>query len=237
MFDLGNIKAKLDATSSFKKLSLLQGYEGVWISARRNNYWYAFNKLFSIAIALTFATLTLMTKKHTLIYQELVNENEPDNTSAFHVRSIYWFMFIYYSFHAMDEMIEGFSVLNQLEKGALGLFFELNYLIGLFLSGYCIWFVSNFVLIPAKALAGETLTDAELETRQGDFNSLRNWLVFQKYFFMVCIFISAAVWVLYSRMNTSATNETSKVNKAAEEANTAINEGGNFEDDVYKRQQ
>ena len=44
----------------------------------------------------------------------------------------------------MDEMIELFSVLNQLEKGALGLFFELNYLIGVFLTGYITWFIYKF---------------------------------------------------------------------------------------------
>ena len=43
----------------------------------------------------------------------------------------------------MDEMIELFSVVNQMEKGALGLFFELNYLIGIFLTGYIGWFISK----------------------------------------------------------------------------------------------
>ena len=41
-------------------------------------------------------------------------------------------------------MIELFSVLNQLEKGALGLFFEMNYFVGVFLAIYIVWFISNF---------------------------------------------------------------------------------------------
>jgi hypothetical protein len=44
----------------------------------------------------------------------------------------------------LDEMIELFSVLNQLEKGALGLFFEMNYLVGVILSIYIAWFIFAF---------------------------------------------------------------------------------------------
>lgn len=44
----------------------------------------------------------------------------------------------------MDEMIELFSVLNELEKGALGLFFEMNYFVGVCLSVYITWFVCSF---------------------------------------------------------------------------------------------
>jgi hypothetical protein len=44
----------------------------------------------------------------------------------------------------MDELIELFSVMNQLEKGALGLFFEMNYFIGVFLSIYITWFTTKF---------------------------------------------------------------------------------------------
>ena len=44
----------------------------------------------------------------------------------------------------LDEMIELFSVMNQLEKGALGLFFEMNYLVGVILSIYIVWFICYF---------------------------------------------------------------------------------------------
>jgi len=44
----------------------------------------------------------------------------------------------------LDEMIELFSVMNQLEKGALGLFFEMNYFVGVVLSVYITWFVCLF---------------------------------------------------------------------------------------------
>jgi len=57
---------------------------------------------------------------------------------------IYWLLFIYLSLSAMDEMIELFSVINQLEKGALGLFFEMNYFVGVGLAGYIAWFIGKY---------------------------------------------------------------------------------------------
>ena len=53
-------------------------------------------------------------------------------------------MFVYMGLTSMDEMIELFSVMNQLEKGALGLFFEMNYFMGVALAGYISWFVHKF---------------------------------------------------------------------------------------------
>lgn len=44
----------------------------------------------------------------------------------------------------MDEMIELFSVVNHLEKGALGLFFEMNYFVGVFVSVYNFWFIMSY---------------------------------------------------------------------------------------------
>jgi cytosine/uracil/thiamine/allantoin permease len=63
---------------------------------------------------------------------------------ARHFMLIFWLLFIYLSLSAMDEMIELFSVINQLEKGALGLFFEMNYFVGIVLSGYIFWFINKF---------------------------------------------------------------------------------------------
>ena len=64
--------------------------------------------------------------------------------AAYHVMLMYWLLFIYLSLSAMDEMIELFSVINQLEKGALGLFFEMNYFVGVALAGYIAWFIQKF---------------------------------------------------------------------------------------------
>ena len=75
---------------------------------------------------------------------EQTSQVESDLNGAYHLMIIYWILFIYLSLSAMDELIELFSVMNQLEKGALGLFFEMNYVIGVFLSVYITWFTMHF---------------------------------------------------------------------------------------------
>ena len=109
-----------------------------------------------MTIGLVFAFLTLSFKRTTYKYftQELndynaaqVGEGEVEDqglNAAYHVMLIYWLLFIYLSLSAMDEMIELFSVINQLEKGALGLFFEMNYFVGVALAGYISWFIHKF---------------------------------------------------------------------------------------------
>jgi len=44
----------------------------------------------------------------------------------------------------MDEIIELFSQIMQMEKGALGLFFEMNHIVGIGLSIYIMWFIVYF---------------------------------------------------------------------------------------------
>ena len=111
-------KDHINDTSAAKKMQLLQGYEGIWIQSRRNNWAYAFNKLISIAIGITFAVITIQFKKTTQIFmiqetQSNANLAAADQSfTAYHILTIYWFLFIYFSLAAMDEMIELFSVLN-----------------------------------------------------------------------------------------------------------------------------
>ena len=58
----------LSQSAAFNRMSLLVGYEGMWIQARRNNCYYTLNKLLSMAIAIAFAALTLSFKRTTQIY-------------------------------------------------------------------------------------------------------------------------------------------------------------------------
>ena len=44
--------------------------------------------------------------------------------------------FIYYTMHATDTMVEMFSTAFNMEKGALGLFFEMNILTGVGVTFY-----------------------------------------------------------------------------------------------------
>ena len=61
------VNAKLQGTGAFQQLKMLQGYEGMWIKARRNNCCYVMNKIISITIAFTLAAVTLSFKKTTYI--------------------------------------------------------------------------------------------------------------------------------------------------------------------------
>lgn len=54
---------------------------------------------------------------------------------------IFWLMFIYFMMQGMDELGEFSSQAFELEKGALGLFFEMNHFIGLGLTGYMLYFI------------------------------------------------------------------------------------------------
>ena len=106
----------------------------------------------------------------------------------------------------MDEMIELFSVINQLEKGALGLFFELNYLIGLFNAGHCIYFHFKFQMQPARYLKGEIEKQEVLDARQAGYDQLENFMTFQYYYSFFSFIMLIMVWCMYSRMNTQAKN-------------------------------
>jgi len=99
----------------------------------------------------------------------------------------------------MDELIELFSVINELEKGALGLFFELNYLIGAFLAGYTSWFVytydqPNYVKKFMKD--GKTLT-----SNQSHFDHMYNWIWIQYCYLFFSVFMVLVVTCLYKKMN------------------------------------
>jgi hypothetical protein len=60
------------------------------------------------------------------------------------MQNIYWLMFIFLCMQGMDEIIELFSQIMQMEKGALGLFFEMNHIVGIGLSIYIGWFILYF---------------------------------------------------------------------------------------------
>jgi len=197
-------------------MKLLKGYEGFWNKLRRNDSWYISNKIISISIGVAFAVITIMFKRTTQIYmlQEIKNNEElkreqiaagatahasnyKQSYEAYHILTIYWFLFIYFSLAAMDELIEAFSVINQMEKGALGLFFELNYLIGLFLTGYITWFVNANPKAPAPP-AGSSKKLIE------DFDNMYNWLYINYIYLYVCLFMSMIVTCIYRSMDAKA---------------------------------
>lgn len=140
----GKADDKLADTNAAAKQKLLRGYEGVWIKLRRNNYFYVMNKLISMGLALAFAIFTLNLKLMAMKFIKIADENgvsSNNKLAAAHMQNIYWLMFIYLCMQSMDELIELFSQINQMEKGALGLFFEMNHFVGIGLSVYIAWFI------------------------------------------------------------------------------------------------
>ena len=60
--DLTHLDDKLKECSAHRKLNMLKGVEGYWISMRRNNICYAINKVISFVLSIGFAVLTLYLK-------------------------------------------------------------------------------------------------------------------------------------------------------------------------------
>ena len=189
-------------TSAKMKDTLMKGPVGVWISSRRNKCFYMLNKILSISVAVFFALVTLGFKRTSLVYEkqsDLIPGNADMEKESFHIRTIYWFMFIYFSLAAMDEMIELFSVIMQLEKGALGLFFELNYMIGMYLTGHIVWFVNTYTVIPTY--------DEKLmlkKSSQTHYSHMYNWIYFQYIYMFFSIFMMMLITCMYKKMNNQA---------------------------------
>ena len=123
----------------------------LWVRVRRNNGAYIFNKLISFFIATGLAVLTASYKpllqRYKLEMPEMTNTNEYNH--------LYWLLFLYFSFQALDELVEVYAVLAGRNKGPLGLLFELNYFMGIGILCYIGWFYQQSMHIvpePFKAL-------------------------------------------------------------------------------------
>lgn len=192
----GKADDKLNDTSAAAKGKLLRGYEGVWIKARRNNWFYVLNKLVSMGIALGFAIITLQLKLMAMKFIKTADEAGATNNkyAAAHMQNIYWLMFIYLCMQSMDELIELFSQINQMEKGALGLFFEMNHFVGIGLSIYIGWFVAA----QEKPKFG---TDPTGQSHNKDYRLMYNWIYFQYIWTIFCFLFSIMVYCMYKGIN------------------------------------
>merc|ERR1719454_642895 len=192
----GKADDKLQDTSAAAKSKLLRGYEGVWIKARRNNYCYVLNKLISMGMAFGFAVMTLIFKLKAMNF--IKAQDDPGATAnkyaAAHMQNMYWLMFIYLCMQGMDELIELFSQINQMEKGALGLFFEMNHFVGIGLSIYIGWFVAFM----DKPVFG---TDEKGLAHRKDYRLMYNWIFFQYIWTIFCFLFSIMVYCMYKSIN------------------------------------
>ena len=126
----------------------------------------------------------------------------------------------------LDEMIELFSVLNQLEKGALGLFFEMNYLVGVILAIYITWFV---VAIPAPTIPTELDENGKMlkflkeagiskENIANDYAQMHGWLYFHFVYLFISMILSLVVFFIYTTINSKlSVKESNSKEKAGKE--------------------
>ena len=64
-----------------------------------------------------------------------------DNVNDYHY--LFWLLFLYYSFAALDELVELYACIWKREKGSIGLLFELNNFLGVGIMIYIGWFYFN----------------------------------------------------------------------------------------------
>ena len=127
--------------------SALSGIESLWFKARRNNCYFLTNKVCSVLLAFSMATYTASLKPDIIDYSREVEDATNINAYNF----IYWLLFIYYSFMALDELIELYAVYFEREKGALGLLLEMNNFLGIGVAIYLtIFSYSDEAVVPAK---------------------------------------------------------------------------------------
>ena len=67
------------------------------------------------------AGITLSYKKDVWNYTYIVS-----NPRDYHYTFMYWLLFLFYSFQALDELTELYISMAEREKGAIGLLFEMN---------------------------------------------------------------------------------------------------------------
>ena len=173
---------------------MLQSYQGaakVWAILKHDNRVYITIKVLSVILSVVFAAYTLHLSGQVI---QLRDEDKGDPAVFKNVpfRAIYWFLFIYYSFHACDELIELFSIFTKRPKGSLGLIFEINHFLGLGLTIYI--FVLVFSTGQPKS---EVLTGAKLDS----YNAIYNWLFIQTIFTYISFALSIILVIVMAHLN------------------------------------
>ena len=157
----------------------LTGVDRLWVKARRNNICFLLNKFLSVVLAASLALYTASLKADVLQYRK----DYPEATNHNQYKFIYWLLFIYYSFSALDELIELYAVYFEREKGALGLLLEMNNFLGV---GVIIYLtVFNY-------------KDAAIVPDQ--FSHLKSWINFQVIFMYLMLALSILMVVCFNSM-------------------------------------
>ncbi len=109
------------------KIDHLTGCDRVWVRLHRSNGWFMANKIISVLLAAGLALYTASLKPELLEYEK----DYPLATNIKSYNFVYWLLFIYYAFQALDQLVELYACMLNREKGALGLLLEMNNFLGI----------------------------------------------------------------------------------------------------------
>lgn len=112
--------------------------ERVWIRIKSH---HKLNKIFSIVISLCMAYWTLGYKHLAYgYYRATLHAGEyPRQANLYNITL--WLTFIYFAFQALAELLELYSSVLGKDRGALGLLFEMNQLMGITVSCWVMFWV------------------------------------------------------------------------------------------------
>ena len=179
------------------QIESLTGLDRAWVKARRNNAIFLTNKIVSVLLAGGLACFTASLKPD-------INEYSKAYPDALNVNSynfIYWLLFIYYSFHALDELIELYAVFFNREKGALGLLLEMNNFLGVGVIIYLMIF--NY---------------KESSTVPDEYAHLKSWINFQVIFFYIVLGLSVLMVICMRSMQAKVIRKKHEEAQKAEDA-------------------
>ena len=174
----------------------LTGLDNLWVKSRRNNACFMSNKFLSVVLAGSLATYTASLKPKILEY----SQNYPDAENLQSYNFIYWLLFIYYSFCALDELIELYAVYFEREKGALGLLLEMNNFLGVLVVIYLTIF--NY---------------KDLSKVPEEYSQLSAWINFQVIFMYVVLGISVLMVLCMKRMQNNVVRKKEEEKQEKEE--------------------
>ena len=92
---------------------------------------------------------TMLNYKHEAYgyYRFMVHEGEyPRQANVYNI--MIWLSFVYFAFQALAEFMEFYSSTLGKDRGALGLLFEINQLIGIVVSVYALvwWYTGGYII-------------------------------------------------------------------------------------------
>ena len=139
-----------------------------------------------------------MTATHKPLLQKYTRDYpHMDNVNAYNF--LFWLLFIYYSFAALDELLELYRSYFKVPKSSLGLLFELNYFLGAGIMMYIGYFFSQ-----------------HMETVPSDYKPLQTFLEFQVKLLWVMGIVVVLMWTCFCTIARKIARKDKEENEKAQ---------------------